>query len=107
MAKRVDSFTDEVRIALVGKYTGLQDSYLSVIKSLKHATIAANLALTIDWIEASRLEKQYEDSEPEAYAAAWAALRNAQGVVVPGGFGDRGVEGKVVARLSKLFPKRL
>ena len=56
MADRVDNLGAEVRIAMVGKYTGLTDSYLSVIKSLQHASYSVNRTLVIDWIEASDLE---------------------------------------------------
>jgi len=56
MADRVDNLGDDVRIAMVGKYTGLTDSYLSVIKSLQHASYTVERTLQIDWIEASNLE---------------------------------------------------
>ena len=56
MAELVDTVTDEVRIALVGKYTGLTDSYLSVIKALKHAAIAARRKLVVEWVDAEALE---------------------------------------------------
>ena len=97
MARRVDSFETVVRIALVGKYTGLQDSYLSVLKSLKHASIAAERQLVIEWIEASNLQPEVRERSPEIYADSWETLRNCDGVLVPGGFGDRGVEGKILA----------
>tara|TARA_B100000212_G_scaffold132573_2_gene99472 strand:+ start:2432 stop:4048 length:1617 start_codon:yes stop_codon:yes gene_type:complete len=89
MADRVDNLGDEVRIAMVGKYTGLTDSYLSVIKSLQHASYVVNRSLVIDWIEASNLEKSSHSD--------WDVLRAADGVLVPGGFGDRGIEGKILA----------
>jgi CTP synthase (UTP-ammonia lyase) len=56
LAACVDDFTVEVRIALVGKYTGLQDSYLSVIKALQHASISAGRKLVVEWIDATALE---------------------------------------------------
>ena len=56
MAHRVDKLSEDVIIAMVGKYTNLSDSYLSVIKSLQHAAMAVNRRLTITWIEASHLE---------------------------------------------------
>ncbi len=89
MADRVDNLGDEVHIAMVGKYTGLSDSYLSVIKGLEHASYAVNRTLVIDWIEASNLE---DPSHP-----GWDTLRSANGILVPGGFGDRGIEGKILA----------
>ncbi len=94
MAFHLDTLTEEVHIAMVGKYTDLSDAYLSVIKSLQHAAMAVDRKLIIDWIEASHLE---EDWAAEEHEAAWAALRKADGVLVPGGFGDRGVEGKIRA----------
>ncbi len=93
-AFHLDTLTEEVHIAMVGKYTDLSDAYLSVIKSLQHAAMAVDRKLVIDWIEASHLE---EDWAAEDHEAAWAALRKADGVLVPGGFGDRGVEGKIRA----------
>ena len=90
MAYRLDELTEDVRIAMVGKYTDLSDAYLSVIKSLQHAAIAVERKLTIDWIEASDLENA-KNSE------SWDLLRTANGILVPGGFGDRGIEGKILA----------
>jgi CTP synthase len=89
MADRVDNLGSDIHIAMVGKYTGLADSYLSVIKSLQHASYAVNRTLVIDWIEASNLE---DDAHSD-----WETLRAAHGVLVPGGFGDRGIEGKILA----------
>lgn len=96
MAHRVDSFTRVCTIALVGKYTGLQDSYLSVIKALKHATMKCDCNLEIVWIEASELETEGREEHEKAYQDAWTKLRSVDGIVVPGGFGDRGVDGKVL-----------
>lgn len=97
VADRVDSGGEEVSIAIVGKYTGMLDSYVSVIKGLKHATIEAGLQLHITWVESSDLEPNTRQLEPARHEAAWTKLRSAQGVLVPGGFGDRGIEGKVLA----------
>ena len=94
MAHHLDTLTEEVHIAMVGKYTDLSDAYLSVIKSLQHAAMAVDRKLVIDWIEASHLEKGWDATE---HASAWELLRNADGVLVPGGFGDRGIEGKILA----------
>jgi CTP synthase len=82
---------------MVGKYNGLSDSYLSVLKSLNHAAIASNRKLVVDWVAAENLEPQAKDKDGAAYEEAWGTLRGADGVLVPGGFGDRGVEGKVLA----------
>ncbi|KAA3471435.1 CTP synthase [Gossypium australe] len=73
---------------------------LSVIQgllALLHACIACSLKPSIDWIAASDLEDDTAQSAPEAYAAAWKSLRNAECVLVPGGFGDRGVSGMILA----------
>ena len=94
MAHHLDTLTEEVHIAMVGKYTDLSDAYLSVIKSLQHAAMAVDRKLVIDWIEASHLEEGWEATE---HASAWELLRRAGGILVPGGFGDRGVEGKILA----------
>lgn len=77
------------------QYTGLSDSYLSVIKALKHASIAANRALELCWVEASDLEAGTKEEDPAKHEAAWRVIQEVDGVVVPGGFGNRGVEGKV------------
>ena len=95
MAHHLDNLTEEVHIAMVGKYTNLSDAYLSVIKSLQHAAMAVDRKLVIDWIEASHLESDWENEEEKKLA--WSLLEKANGVLVPGGFGDRGVEGKILA----------
>lgn len=97
LAESVDNFSVEVRIALVGKYTGLQDSYLSVIKALQHASIMGGRKLVVEWIDATALEAGTKATDPEAYASSWETVRGAHGILVPGGFGDRGVEGKISA----------
>ena len=97
LADIVDSATEEVRIALVGKYTGLQDSYLSVIKALQHAAIAVGRRLLVDWVDATALEAAAEKTDAETYRHSWETVRTADGILVPGGFGDRGVEGKIAA----------
>ncbi|CAO2818751.1 unnamed protein product [Amaranthus hypochondriacus] len=96
-AETYDNLTDSVRIAMVGKYVGLTDSYLSVIKALLHACIACSMKPAIDWIAASDLEDESAKSTPEAHAEAWNTLKNAACVLVPGGFGDRGVGGMILA----------
>lgn len=97
MAHRVDEFEQEVSIALVGKYTGLQDSYLSVIKALKHAAMKCSRNLKIEWIESTDLDTSTMTKSPEKYTKAWSILKAANGIICPGGFGDRGVDGKVAA----------
>lgn len=101
MAHCLDGFTKDVKIALIGKYIGLQDSYLSVIKSLKHAAIACERKLDLIWVEAGHLEKLDENGEDqtdsEEYKSAWEKIKSVDGVVVPGGFGNRGFNGKCIA----------
>ncbi len=97
MADRVDGVEKEVRIAMVGKYTGLSDSYLSVIKALQHSSYAVNHKLVIDWIESASLDDDTADSDPQAHAEAWELLKGVDGILVPGGFGRRGIEGKIKA----------
>jgi CTP synthase len=97
MAHSVDNNEHTVRIALVGKYTGLQDAYLSVIKALKHACIDASKGLEILWVEAVSLEPVQKIKNEAKYNEAWETMKSCDGVVVPGGFGDRGVEGKILA----------
>lgn len=97
LARRVDTLRKEVNIALVGKYTRLQDSYASVSKSLQHAAIAAGYKLNIKYIEACNLEKQTKFDSPALYHEAWQSLCTSDGVIVPGGFGSRGMEGKIRA----------
>ncbi|XP_019426250.1 PREDICTED: CTP synthase-like isoform X3 [Lupinus angustifolius] len=86
-----------VRIAMVGKYTGLSDAYLSVLKALLHAAVAHNRKLIVDWVPAGDLEDVTFKQDPDAYKVAWGLLKGADGVLVPGGFGDRGVQGKILA----------
>jgi CTP synthase len=94
MAHHLDALEENVTIAMVGKYTDLSDAYLSVIKALQHAAMAADRKLTIDWLEAGELEHGVPD---DVHADAWKRLRAANGILVPGGFGHRGVEGKILA----------
>jgi CTP synthase len=84
---RADDAEDTVRIALVGKYVKLEDAYLSVTESLRHAGYAHGTKIDVDWIDS-------EDVEDEAVLER---LRRADGVLVPGGFGGRGIEGKILA----------
>lgn len=76
----------------MGKYTGGNDAYLSVIKSLEHASVAVGRKLVIDWIEADYL---VDKSLKAKLDSSWKTLKDADGVLVPGGFGIRGIEGKI------------
>ena len=89
--------TERVTIALVGKYTNLHDSYLSVIKSLEHSAMACARKLNLVWVDASHLERGTLETSPEHYHKAWHELCTADGVLVPGGFGHRGTEGMIAA----------
>ena len=97
MALNLDTLTEEVSIAMVGKYTELSDAYLSVIKSLQHAAMEVNRKLRINWIEASHLEDSWKNKNNEEFENSWDMLKSSDGILVPGGFGDRGIEGKILA----------
>ncbi|CAL1528949.1 unnamed protein product [Lymnaea stagnalis] len=97
LADRHDRLLKEVCIVLVGKYTALSDSYTSVIKALQHASLAVNHRLDLKCIEAADLEHAMESENPQKYHEAWRELVGANGVIVPGGFGTRGTEGKILA----------
>ncbi len=99
MADHVDSLeeAEEVHIAVAGKYTDLSDAYLSVIKALQHASFKVDRKLVIDWIESSVLDDDAKSRDIETHEEAWNLLRAADGILVPGGFGIRGIEGKIKA----------
>lgn len=97
LANRVDKLQREVRIALVGKYTKLEDSYTSVSKALQHASITVGYNLNLKYIEACNLERQTKADNPVLYHEAWQQLCSSDGVIIPGGFGSRGIEGKIRA----------
>ncbi|CAH2355150.1 CTP synthase 1 [[Candida] railenensis] len=92
-----DRAFETVTIALVGKYTHLKDSYLSVIKSLEHSSMKCNRKLKIEWVESSDLEEETKTSDLSKYHKAWHHVCQADGILVPGGFGSRGIEGMVAA----------
>ncbi|KAI3403564.2 URA7 [Candida oxycetoniae] len=92
-----DKSFETVTIALVGKYTHLHDSYLSVIKSLEHASMRCNRRLKIEWVESSNLEEEMKQENLSNYHQAWHYVCQADGVLVPGGFGSRGIEGMIAA----------
>lgn len=97
MAKIVDEVVEICNIAIVGKYTGLLDSYLSVIKSITHSAINHKLKINIEWVLASDLEDEMKSTDVEKYNKAWKVLRTVSGILIPGGFGNRGVEGMILA----------
>ena len=77
----------EVKIALVGKYIALHDAYISVVEALKHGGIAEHATVNIKWIDSEELTPENADEY----------LGDVSGILVPGGFGSRGVEGKILA----------
>ena len=87
LVAQVDDATKPVRIGLIGKYVELQDAYLSVVESLKHAGFHHGAKVEIDWIQAEDVEGLLASGRLEVL----------DGVVIPGGFGPRGVEGKIAA----------
>src|SRR5579875_1167380 len=87
IVERAATASRRVRIALVGKYVKLEDAYLSVAEALRHAGILHGAKVEIDWV----------DSESVAEGEAQARLRAADGILIPGGFGGRGFEGKIAA----------
>ncbi|KOY83951.1 CTP synthase [Lysinibacillus macroides] len=87
LVEKVKNLPNKRRIALVGKYVELQDAYISVVEALKHAGYAFNSDIDIDWINAEQVDAENVASQ----------LKGADAILVPGGFGDRGVEGKILA----------
>ena len=87
ISKAVATPEGEVNIAIVGKYTGLKDAYKSLIEALVHGGIANRVKVNLQWIESEIFEK--EDPAPH--------LETVHGILVPGGFGERGAEGKILA----------
>jgi CTP synthase len=85
--ERIRNPEGDVTIAIVGKYTGLKDAYKSLIEALSHGGIANKVRVTLDWIESEVFER--EDPAP--------FLEHVNGILVPGGFGQRGTEGKIRA----------
>jgi CTP synthase len=87
VSSRIHNPEGEVTIAVVGKYTGLKDAYKSLIEALSHGGMANRVRVKLDWIESEIFEK--EDPSP--------FLEKVHGILVPGGFGERGSEGKILA----------
>lgn len=87
LVERLYQPTQTLEIAIVGKYVRLSDAYLSVVEALKHAAIATGSALNLRWINSEEIEER----------GATHYLSNVDGIVVPGGFGIRGVDGKISA----------
>jgi len=87
LVRRIHSITGSVEIAIVGKYVALHDAYLSIVEALGHAGIDAEREVKIRWVNAEDVTSENVDE----------LLRGVHGVLVPGGFGDRGIEGKITA----------
>jgi CTP synthase len=85
MVARIRATKPEVRVAVVGKYVEMPDAYISVTESLRHAAVHCGVELSIHWVNSEQLEE------------AGSELDGVDGIVVPGGFGHRGIEGKVLA----------
>src|SRR6188472_3752767 len=88
ITERADAATQPVRIAIAGKYVQLEDAYLSVSEALRHSGYLHGGQIEIDWVDSETLETEEE---------AAARLAEADGILVPGGFGGRGIEGKIRA----------
>ncbi|MEX6633970.1 CTP synthase [Hyphococcus lacteus] len=88
IVERITVPDGEVTIAVVGKYTVLKDAYKSLIEAIAHGGIANNVRVNIEWIESDVFEKEEEAID---------ALEGVHGILVPGGFGERGAEGKIKA----------
>ncbi|GHU61293.1 CTP synthase [Clostridia bacterium] len=78
---------DQINIALVGKYVELHDAYISVVEALKHAGVVNHVQVNIQWVDSSLVDAEN----------AQEILKTAEGILVPGGFGERGIEGKLAA----------
>jgi CTP synthase len=87
LVERVEAATQPVRIGLIGKYVNLPDAYLSVVEALRHGGYDEGAKIDLEWIQAEEVEGLLADGR----------LRELDGIVIPGGFGERGIEGKVAA----------
>ena len=87
LVEKVTNLKNTLEVAIVGKYVSLQDAYLSVVEALNHAGYDFDTEIKINWIDSEKVTK---DNVHEL-------LKNVKGIVVPGGFGDRGIDGKIEA----------
>lgn len=87
LVEKIKAAKDEIKIGIIGKYVQLHDAYISVVESLKHAGYANGVNVTIEWIDSENITKDTVEN----------LLKECKGIVVPGGFGNRGVEGKIEA----------
>ncbi|MDQ1437754.1 MAG: synthase [Acidimicrobiaceae bacterium] len=87
LVERVESASKSVRIGLIGKYVNLPDAYLSVVESLRHAGFHHGARVEVEWVQAEEVTGLLAEGR----------LKNLDGIVIPGGFGERGIEGKIAA----------
>ena len=87
LVARVEAAKLPVRVGVIGKYVSLPDAYLSVVESLNHAGFAQGADVEVEWIQAEDVERKLSEGQ----------LRPLDGIVIPGGFGERGFEGKIAA----------
>ncbi|EJP64949.1 hypothetical protein ACQRIT_000933 [Beauveria bassiana] len=87
----------DVNIVLVGKYVSFDDAYLSVHKALEHSTMRCSRKLNLVSVDSEHLEKDMQQKDPTKFHNAWKAICEAEGIIVPGGFGSRGVDGMIEA----------
>jgi CTP synthase len=87
LVERVEAATETIRVGIIGKYVSLPDAYLSVVEALKHGGFHHGTHSDVDWIQAEEVEGLLAEGR----------LRDLDGIVIPGGFGERGSEGKIMA----------
>lgn len=87
LIKRIKQTKDQIRIAIIGKYVSLHDAYISITESLKHAGWHQNKAIDLVWIDSEKTTKEALEQQ----------LENVDGILIPGGFGHKGTDGKILA----------
>jgi CTP synthase len=87
LVERIEAATETIRVGIIGKYVSLPDAYLSVVEALKHGGFHHGTDIDVDWIQAEEVEGLLAEGR----------LRDLDGIVIPGGFGERGSEGKIMA----------
>jgi CTP synthase len=87
LVERIEAATETIRVGIIGKYVSLPDAYLSVVEALKHGGFHHGTQIDVDWIQAEEVEGLLAEGR----------LRDLDGIVIPGGFGERGSEGKIMA----------
>lgn len=89
LVKTTDNLKKEIEISLVGKYVELHDAYISVVESLKHAGYPIGVKVNVNWVDSEKLENTDVDLNK--------IFKKSQGIIIPGGFGSRGIEGMIKA----------